>query len=94
MEELQHLDETLPVAAGLIFLFVGSSLGKAHGPSIQDIAASTGLTESRVSRNVFVLEERGLLRKDRDPHNARVKHVSLTDTGCELLTRLTSLTAH
>lgn len=88
MEEFLRRDENLPVAASLIFLHVAANTGR-DGPTLGDIAKATGLSESRVSRNVNTLEDMGLVRKDRDPANFRQKFVNLTEVGDAFLAKLT-----
>lgn len=49
-----------------------------------DVSLSMGLSLSRVSRIVDILERRGLVTRRRCPSDARATNVTLTDEGLEL----------
>jgi DNA-binding MarR family transcriptional regulator len=52
-----------------------------------DLAQQLGLTPSAVTRTLIPLEKIGLVKRERDPRDARVGYAVLTDVGQETLTR-------
>lgn len=52
---------------------------------LTDLAERAGLSLSRVSRIVDILEGRGLVERRRCPEDKRARHVGLTPAGAELL---------
>lgn len=91
MQEFHRLDPNMPVSQSLIFLHIASHSHRQQGPTIGEIAADISMTESRVSRNVQLLEDARLISKDRDPLNSRVRLCRVTPEGFGFLERLTSL---
>ena len=58
-----------------------------EGPQAQiTLSVRVGLDRTSVMRTVDLLEARGLVRRDPDPHDRRKHRVALTDAGAELLT--------
>jgi MarR family transcriptional regulator for hemolysin len=47
-----------------------------------------GITGATLTHHLNILENRGLVRRWRDPANRRVQNVELTETGIELFDRL------
>jgi MarR family transcriptional regulator for hemolysin len=52
------------------------------------MAEEMGITGATLTHHLNMLENRGLVRRWRDPDNRRVQHVALTDAGVELFDRL------
>lgn len=52
------------------------------------MAEAMGLTSATLTHHLNALEERGLVRRWREPSNRRVQHVELTPGGGELFDRL------
>lgn len=68
------------------------------------VEAETGLSNARLARAAFVtpqtmqgmlanLERGGVIRRQPDPHNARILRTELTPPGCDLLARAHGLVA-
>lgn len=81
----------MPVMQALIFLSIAAQSSRGSPPGGQELAASIGVTESRISRNVTLLEEAGLVERRRDPLNPRAKPVFVTSEGYAFLERITAL---
>ena len=62
-------------------------VGQSEGGSLQmsELAGRTLLTQSGISRLVTRLERDGLVQRASDPHDRRASHVSLTETGEQLV---------
>lgn len=62
-------------------------LNQAPGAKLRriDLAAELGLTASAVTRMLIPLEKIGLVKRQRDPHDARVGYATLTDSGRRVL---------
>jgi MarR family transcriptional regulator, transcriptional regulator for hemolysin len=52
------------------------------------MAEEMGITGATLTHHLNMLENRGLVRRWRDPGNRRVQNVELTETGVELFDRL------
>jgi MarR family transcriptional regulator for hemolysin len=52
------------------------------------MAEEMGITGATLTHHLNMLENRGLVRRWRDPANRRVQNVELTETGIELFDRL------
>ncbi|MCC3283965.1 MarR family winged helix-turn-helix transcriptional regulator [Arthrobacter caoxuetaonis] len=69
-----------PAAYGLLVLL------QRQGPlRLTDIAAAIGVGKPSVSRQIVMLENLGLVRKQADPDDGRAQAISLTDSGREQL---------
>jgi DNA-binding MarR family transcriptional regulator len=64
-------------------------LEERGGGRSTDLAAHYALDKSTVSRQVAALEQSGLIERRMDPEDHRVQVLHLTDTGRELLDRVT-----
>jgi len=53
-----------------------------------EMAEEMGITGATLTHHLNILENRGLVRRWRDPANRRVQNVELTETGIELFDRL------
>jgi DNA-binding MarR family transcriptional regulator len=92
MDELFRTDSNMPVAQAVIFLFIAArSADPASAPTMTDIAVALSTDVSRVSRNVKLLCEAGLVETQRDPLDPRSKLSFVTAQGHAFLTRLTTL---
>jgi DNA-binding MarR family transcriptional regulator len=60
-------------------------LGAGGDQTLTSLAAVLGLDRTTLTRNLRGLEERDLVRTAPDPHDARVRIVSLTPAGAEEL---------
>lgn len=79
---LLHVADVGPVGpASLSELFALHDLDVAEGLSQQELATRLRLDKSTVSRLVAGLERRGLLVRERSPHNRRVVELFLTERG-------------
>jgi DNA-binding MarR family transcriptional regulator len=77
--ELRHLGITLSQRDALLTL-------RHSGPmSMNALSDALGLEQSSVSRLVLGLSRRGLLELREDRKDRRMRHVSITDRGAELL---------
>lgn len=63
------------------------ALSQAPGTKLRriDLAAELGLTASAVTRMLIPLEKIGLVKRQRDPRDARVGYAMLTETGRRVL---------
>jgi MarR family transcriptional regulator for hemolysin len=52
------------------------------------MAEAMGLTSATLTHHLNALEDRGLVRRWREPSNRRVQHVELTPAGTQLFDRL------
>jgi DNA-binding MarR family transcriptional regulator len=67
-----------PAAYGLLSILF------REGPlRITDLAATVGVGKPTVSRQIALLTDLGLVRKEADPHDGRAHNVTLTETGTE-----------
>jgi DNA-binding MarR family transcriptional regulator len=83
---LRRLPITGPVdKAALAVLHETHRLGAVR-PS--DLAAQMHLDVSTISRHLRVLEQRGLVARTPDPHDARAHRLSLTEAGAAALSHL------
>lgn len=72
------------------FVLLASAWWLAEGheqPSQRRLAEHAGTDEMMTSQVLRTLEERGLLRRERDPHDARVRVISPTARGKRLARR-------
>jgi DNA-binding MarR family transcriptional regulator len=70
---------TLDISGGeMDILYV---IGIRQGLSQHDLAKSTNVGKSSVTKVIKSLEAKGYVRRDRDPSDRRVWRVSLTDKG-------------
>jgi DNA-binding MarR family transcriptional regulator len=53
------------------------------GLRLSDLGTRLGIAPSTLTRNLARLEERGLIRKERDPSDGRAQRVVLTDAGVD-----------
>ncbi len=103
----QHISTQLPSQIGLLTRLLIKEFGErysyteasllsslADGPRrITDLAALEGLAQPTTTLLVKRLEERGLVRRERQTHDQRVVLVSLTDAGEAALQHLRTLAA-
>lgn len=63
------------------------ALNQAPGGKLRriDLAGELGLTASAVTRILIPLERIGLVKRQRDPRDARVGYATLTETGRRIL---------
>lgn len=63
------------------------ALSRAPGARLRriDLAGELGLTASAVTRILIPLEKIGLVKRQRDPHDARVGYATLTESGKRIL---------
>ena len=73
---------TIPEWRVLVHLVAGD------GASVRDIENAVAMEKSKVSRTVTRLHDRGLLTKRAHPGDKRLVHLSLTDKGRDIMTRL------
>ncbi|WP_052274503.1 MULTISPECIES: MarR family winged helix-turn-helix transcriptional regulator [Arthrobacter] len=69
-----------PAAYGLLVI-----LQREGSMRLTDIAASVGVGKPSVSRQIAMLEQLGLVRKEADPLDGRAQSISLTDAGTRQL---------
>lgn len=62
-----------------------AALGADGSPSVTELAAFLGMDRTTMTRNLHVLEQRGLLRMQPDARDGRIKRASLTPDGRDLL---------
>ena len=60
-----------------------SSLDREGPLRVTDLAATVGVGKPTVSRQIALLTDLGLVRKEADPHDGRAHNVTLTDSGTE-----------
>lgn len=60
-------------------------LASTEAPSVNDMATQMAMDRTTMTRNLRVLERRGLLAIQPDTRDGRVKRVALTDPGRSLL---------
>jgi DNA-binding MarR family transcriptional regulator len=89
VEELFAIDSTMPVSQALILMFVASE-GGARGLSVTDIAVALDMDLARVSRNLKLLVDQGLVEQQRDPAAFRVKLNRLSPEGDKFVERLSA----
>jgi DNA-binding MarR family transcriptional regulator len=63
------------------------ALESIEQPSVNELATELAMDRTTMTRNLRVLERRGLLAIGADAHDGRVKRVSLTPQGRALLAR-------
>lgn len=61
-----------------------------HAPAVHELAERLGLSVAATGRAVDALARLGLVARREDEHDRRVKRVTLTASGEELLLRLTA----
>ena len=89
-------DDALGEAGGSlpVWLVLLSVRTREHANQ-RELAQAVGIEGATLTHHLNAMEERGLIRRDRDPGNRRVQVVSLTDAGSELFVRLaTAAQAH
>jgi len=69
-----------PAAYGLLTV-----LQREKSMRLTDLAASIGVGKPSVSRQVAMLEQLGLVRKETDPSDGRAQSISLTELGLQKL---------
>jgi DNA-binding MarR family transcriptional regulator len=69
-----------PAAYGLLTV-----LQRENSMRLTDLAANIGVGKPSVSRQVAMLEQLGLVRKETDPSDGRAQSISLTDLGRQKL---------
>lgn len=67
-----------------------TALGADGAPSVTELAGFLGMDRTTMTRNLHVLEQRGLLAMQPDARDGRIKRAALTPDGRALL--LTALT--
>lgn len=79
LAELYDNRELTPSQTSLL-----SRLGKGGPATASELAAAERVRPQSASATLAVLEERGLVRRERDPDDGRRQLVSLTEAGREL----------
>jgi DNA-binding MarR family transcriptional regulator len=69
-----------PAAYGLLTV-----LQREKSMRLTDLAANIGVGKPSVSRQVAMLEQLGLVRKETDPSDGRAQSISLTELGLQKL---------
>jgi DNA-binding MarR family transcriptional regulator len=69
-----------PAAYGLLTV-----LQREKSMRLTDLAANIGVGKPSVSRQVAMLEQLGLVRKETDPSDGRAQSISLTEPGLQKL---------
>jgi DNA-binding MarR family transcriptional regulator len=106
-QRTQHISLHLPAQIGLLARLLSKEFGEeysytearllsglADGPQrITDLAELEGLAQPTMTLLVKRLEERGLVRRERQTHDQRVVLVSLTDAGEAALQDVRALAA-
>jgi DNA-binding MarR family transcriptional regulator len=86
------LDADLILNFGIPLSAFEALLRVAHSPDgalrMSDLAKQALLSQSRISRLVTEMEQRGLLRRESCPEDTRVVYAKITDAGLELVTRV------
>ena len=82
-------DEALTAAGGSLpmWLVLLSVKTREHANQ-RELAGAVGIEGATLTHHLNAMEERGLIRRERDPANRRVQLVSLTSAGDELFVRL------
>ncbi|MEV4572490.1 MarR family transcriptional regulator [Nonomuraea jabiensis] len=84
-----RLDELVRPAGITVTQYTALTVLERHdGLSAAQLARDSFVTAQSVADLVRALEERGLIRRERNPANRRELHILLTDAGRELLARL------
>jgi DNA-binding MarR family transcriptional regulator len=90
----RRMDGRLGAFHGLSFvdLAVLTEVEKSPSGHIRrvDLAEGLGLTQSAVTRILIPLEKIGLVKRRRDPNDARVGFTTMTDTGRRVLEEATA----
>jgi len=85
----RRFDGSLGTLHGIGFgdFMVLLALSQAPGAKLRriDLAAELGLTASAVTRILIPLEKIGLVKRQRDPRDARVGYATLTESGRRIL---------
>jgi len=93
-ETNRRMDGRLGAFHGLSFvdLAVLTAVHKSASGQIRrvDLAEQLGLTQSAVTRILIPLEKIGLVKRRRDPNDARVGFTSITSTGRRVLADATA----
>lgn len=77
-----------------MWLILMSLKTRAHANQRQ-LAEAVGIEGATLTHHLTAMEERGLIRRERDPANRRVQIVELTGEGEQLFRRLVGVaTAH
>lgn len=88
-ETNRRMDGRLGAFHGLSFVDLAVLTAVQSSPSGQirrvDLAEQLGLTQSAVTRILIPLEKIGLVKRRRDPNDARVGFTSITATGRRVL---------
>lgn len=86
---VRYFDGRLGVLHGVGFgdFMVLLALSRAPGGRLRriDLARELGLTASAVTRMLIPLERIGLVKRQRDRHDARVGYATLTESGRRIL---------
>jgi DNA-binding MarR family transcriptional regulator len=62
-----------------------AAIAGSEAPSVHELATFLGTDRTTMTRNLAVLQRRDLLSLSQDPRDGRVKRVSLTPQGADLL---------
>ena len=65
-----------------------AATGEAKSQPTRLVAEQTGLDKVAISRAASSLEDRGLIRRNEDRHDRRIKILGLTEAGREMLAEL------
>ncbi|MER5899658.1 MarR family transcriptional regulator [Streptomyces mirabilis] len=85
-----HLDELVKPAGITALQYTALTVLERHdGLSAAQLARDSFVTAQSMADLVRSLENRGLIRRERNPHNRRELLILLTDEGRELLARYT-----
>lgn len=85
-----HLDELVRPAGITALQYTSLTVLERHdGLSAAQLARDSFVTAQSMADLVRSLENRGLIRRERNPHNRRELLILLTDEGRELLARYT-----
>ena len=85
-----HLDELVKPAGITALQYTSLTVLERHdGLSAAQLARDSFVTAQSMADLVRSLENRGLIRRERNPHNRRELLILLTDEGRELLARFT-----
>ncbi|GHD58775.1 MULTISPECIES: MarR family winged helix-turn-helix transcriptional regulator [Streptomyces] len=85
-----HLDELVKPAGITALQYTSLTVLERHdGLSAAQLARDSFVTAQSMADLVRSLENRGLIRRERNPHNRRELLILLTDEGRELLARYT-----
>ncbi len=84
-----HLDELVKPEGITALQYTALTVLERHdGLSAAQLARDSFVTAQSMADLVRSLESRGLVRRERNPHNRRELLILLTDTGRELLARV------